>query len=101
MKRFRAFVFFAMGSIVFYACKKSVNDQLASSQNISARAATSEDNSSGAVYVESNQSAGNEVLVYTRSTSGSLTPGTSFATGGNGTGAGLGSQGSVTLHELA
>src|SRR5204863_3887613 len=39
--------------------------------------------------------------VYTRSSTGSLSPSTSFATGGNGTGAGLGSQGSVILHEFA
>jgi 6-phosphogluconolactonase len=101
MKRFRAFVFFAMGSVTFYACNKNVNDQLASSQSISARAATREDNSSGAVYVESNQASGNEVLVYSRSSNGSLSAASRFATGGNGTGAGLGSQGSVILHESA
>jgi len=101
MKRFRAFVFLAMGSVAFYACKKSVNDQLATSQNISARAASAEDNSNGTVYIESNQASGNEVLVYTRSSSGSLSPSNSFATGGNGTGAGLGSQGAVILYEFA
>lgn len=101
MKRSRVFVFLAAGSVAFYGCKKSaINEELASSQSISARATTSEANSSGVVYIQSNQASGNEVLVYTRSSSGSLSPGSSFATGGNGTGAGLGSQGSVILHEF-
>src|SRR5437762_5624023 len=102
MKRFRAFIFLAMGSVAFYGCKKgAINEELASSQKISAKATTSEANSSGVAYVQSNQASGNEVLVYTRSSTGSLSPSTSFATGGNGTGAGLGSQGSVILHEFA
>ena len=102
MKRRRAiFIFLAMGSVAFYGCKKNaINEELASSQNISTKATTSAANSSGVVYIQSNQASGNEVLVYTRSSSGSLSPGSSFATGGNGTGAGLGSQGSVILHEL-
>jgi 6-phosphogluconolactonase len=41
------------------------------------------------------------VLVYSRSSNGSLLAGSRFATGGNGTGSGLGSQGSVILHEYA
>jgi len=102
MKRFRTVVFLAMGSIAFYGCKKSaVNEELASAQGISARAASSEANSSGAVYIQTNQASGNEVLVYARSSNGSLAPDGSFATGGAGTGAGLGSQGAVILHEFA
>ena len=101
MKRFKViFLSLAAGSMAFYGCKKgAINDELASSQKISAKATTSE-TSSGVVYVQSNQASGNEVLVYTRSSSGSLSPSSSFATGGNGTGAGTGSQGSVILHEF-
>jgi len=47
----------------------------------------------------SNLASGNQVLVYNRSTDGSLSSGGSYPTAGNGTGAGLGSQGSVILHE--
>ena len=53
----------------------------------------------GAVFTESNSAAGNVVLAFARSADGSLTPAGSFATLGNGTGAGLGSQGAVTLSD--
>jgi 6-phosphogluconolactonase (cycloisomerase 2 family) len=45
----------------------------------------------------SNQTGGNEVLVYDRAADGSLTPAGTVATGGTGTGGGLGNQGAVTL----
>ena len=51
----------------------------------------------GAVYVMTNGAAGNQVRMYERSTDGSLGAFTAFATGGTGTGAGLGSQGALTL----
>ena len=53
----------------------------------------------GAVFTLSNSAAGNAVLAFGRSADGSLTPAGSFATAGNGTGAGLGSQGAVVLSE--
>jgi 6-phosphogluconolactonase (cycloisomerase 2 family) len=52
------------------------------------------------VYTESNQTSadgGNAVLAYWVAASGALTSVGSFATGGDGTGIGLGSQGAVTL----
>ncbi len=52
------------------------------------------------VYTESNQTSaggGNAVLGYWVASGGSLTPIGSFATGGDGTGAGLGSQGAITV----
>jgi 6-phosphogluconolactonase (cycloisomerase 2 family) len=51
----------------------------------------------GAVFTLSNSAAGNAVIAFSRSADGSLTPAGSFATLGNGTGAGLGSQGSLAL----
>jgi 6-phosphogluconolactonase len=51
----------------------------------------------GAVYTESNSASGNQVLAFDRGGDGSLTPAGSFATGGAGTGAGLGSQGALAL----
>jgi 6-phosphogluconolactonase len=54
----------------------------------------------GAVYVLSNQSIANSVLVYSRDANGNLTFSSSFPTGGTGAGTGgdpLGSQGSLTL----
>ena len=51
----------------------------------------------GVVYTLSNASAGNQVLVFNRAPDGSLTTAGSFATGGLGTGAGLGSEGALTV----
>jgi 6-phosphogluconolactonase (cycloisomerase 2 family) len=49
-----------------------------------------------AVYTSTNSAAGNAVLAFDRA-DGSLTPAGSFATGGTGTGASLGSQGALAL----
>jgi 6-phosphogluconolactonase len=51
----------------------------------------------GAVYVQTNQSAGNSIAIFNRATDGSLTLSAMVPTGGLGTGAGLGSEGSVVL----
>lgn len=110
MKRFPVFfLLLATSSFAFHGCKKNANgEELASSsneknasspENSSKNAIGSDDGSSGAVYVLSNLASGNQVLVYHRSTDGSLSSGGSYPTAGNGTGAGLGSQGSVILHE--
>ncbi|HEV8097507.1 MAG TPA: beta-propeller fold lactonase family protein [Gaiellaceae bacterium] len=53
--------------------------------------------SPGVVFTLSNQAAGNAVLVYDRSATGTLTPAGSYPTGGLGSGGGLGSQGSLIL----
>jgi 6-phosphogluconolactonase (cycloisomerase 2 family) len=53
----------------------------------------------GAVYVTSNAPGGNDVLVFARASDGTLAPAGAFATGGTGTGAGLGSQGAVVLSD--
>ncbi len=55
--------------------------------------------SDGAVFTQTNAAAGNAVLAFDRGADGSLTPAGSFATGGLGTGAGLGSQGAVALDD--
>ncbi len=51
------------------------------------------------VYTLSNQASGNAVLDYTRGSSGTLTYNTSYATGGTGTGGGLGNQYAVIITE--
>src|SRR5215831_21333250 len=51
----------------------------------------------GDVYVLTNQPTGNAVMVFHRDAAGMLTFAGSFATGGNGTGTGLGSQGAALL----
>lgn len=63
-------------------------------------AAEDDGNNAGrAVYTITNEASGNEVAVYERSADGSLTFMASYPTGGLGSGAGLGSQGSVILRE--
>lgn len=51
----------------------------------------------GAVYLMSNATGANEVIVFDRSADGQLTPAGTYATGGTGTSGGLGNQGSVIL----
>jgi len=53
----------------------------------------------GALYIQTNAAAGNEVLVIPRSVDGTLGTVSSVSTGGLGTGAGLGNQGALTLSE--
>jgi len=59
----------------------------------------SEEGDRGAVYTLSNEASGNNLLKFSRSAAGTLAPAGSFATGGTGTGAGLGSQGALFLGE--
>ena len=51
----------------------------------------------GAVFTATNSEAGNAVLAFRRSARGTLTFQDAYATGGNGTGAGLGNQGGLVL----
>jgi 6-phosphogluconolactonase len=62
-------------------------------------AQASDSNRSGAVYTLTNAPAGNAVAVFDRAADGSLTPAGTFATGGSGTGGGLGSQGAIALSD--
>ena len=55
------------------------------------------DDAPGAVYAMTNAAAGNSVLVFDRAADGAVSPAGSVATGGKGQGAGLGSQGALTL----
>jgi 6-phosphogluconolactonase len=51
----------------------------------------------GAVYTLTNSASGNAVAIFDRASDGSLTPDGTVPTGGDGTGAGLGSQGALVL----
>ena len=64
---------------------------------ITSPAAAASQSAFGAVYTLTNAASGNEVLVYNRSSDGSLAFQNAYATGGLGSGAGLGSQSAVTL----
>jgi 6-phosphogluconolactonase (cycloisomerase 2 family) len=56
-----------------------------------------QNDSPGAVYTINNAAAANRVLTFSRSASGELRSAASYPTGGNGTGAGLGSQGALAM----
>ncbi len=62
-------------------------------------AAADSGSSAGAVYTITNAAAGNEVLVYNRASDGTLTFGGAYATGGLGSGDGLGSQEAIALSQ--
>jgi 6-phosphogluconolactonase (cycloisomerase 2 family) len=55
------------------------------------------DEGAGAVFTLTNAAAGNSVLAYRRSADGSLAAAGAYRTGGNGTGAGLGSQDAIIV----
>ena len=59
--------------------------------------ATLNENTSGYVYTLNNQASGNRVMVYSRTVTGSLNFAAAYATGGNGSGGGLGNQGAINL----
>jgi 6-phosphogluconolactonase (cycloisomerase 2 family) len=66
---------------------------------IEASAAAMPADAPGAVYALVNQAGGNAVAVFNRAADGSLTWQRSVATGGSGTGSGLGSQGAIALSD--
>lgn len=91
----------AMALVALNACMGDrTTDPMASDQGIAPASRSSSnsdanDNSPGVVFTLSNQAAGNSVLAFRRSGDGSLIAGAVYATGGNGSGAGLGSQNAV------
>jgi 6-phosphogluconolactonase (cycloisomerase 2 family) len=64
-----------------------------------AGSAAAEEDGPRAVYTLTNSASGNEVVVFHRAADGTLTPAGSYATGGLGTGSGLGSQGALVLSD--
>lgn len=61
--------------------------------------AAAADGDAGHVYTETNAASGNAVIVFARSAAGALSWSGTYATGGLGSGAGLGSQGAVTVSD--
>ena len=64
---------------------------------ITSPASAASESAFGAVYTMTNSASGNQVLVYNRSSDGSIAFQGSYATNGLGSGAGLGSQSALTL----
>ena len=84
-----------VGAVLVAAAAITLTLALAGGATASGRASSAP----GAVYALTNAPAGNAVVVYERGGDGSLTPAGSYATGGTGTGAGLGSQGAVIVSD--
>jgi len=99
------FLFGVVFSLAFLAsCKKDANLQnpaASEDANITKTSADLAENArrggTGHVYTMSNEAGGNKILDYRRDADGRLTFSASYTTGGNGTGAGLGSQGTVNV----
>ncbi len=99
--QFRKTVVGLMTLLFLTACQKDLNQSSANETSGAGIAsanlnnAGSEDNIVGHVYTLTNAVAGNRVMDYNRSSDGKLTYSASYASGGNGTGGGLGNQGAV------
>src|SRR5207248_1503530 len=88
------------------ACEhdRSITDPAAMAVEASRQAQRDDDSRGGsdgprAVYTLTNQVGGNAVAVFKRAADGTLTAAGTIATGGAGTGAGLGSQGAIALSD--
>ena len=104
MKQTKALIALAIVATAFSSCKKNGDsvDPVQNGQNMrqaSPEAMAKHAGKGVEIYTLSNQAAGNMVMVYTQGANGTLTYKTSYSTGDNGTGAGLGSQGSVALRD--
>src|SRR2546422_1958913 len=87
----------ALAAVAFAACEPNRSVTAPIQSSLSAQLDDDGDSGPRAVYTLTNQVAGNAVAVFARAGDGTLTAAGSFSTGGAGTGAGLGSQGAVTL----
>ena len=91
-------------ALIFSACQKENRQLTQADQNINESASrsivennNSEGGNAGHVYTLSNETSGNRVIVYRRSSNGMLTWEATYASGGNGSGGGLGNQGAVII----
>lgn len=94
MKSMKTLAVVASVTIFFAACQKNIKE---SETQIAETLSVEKNGIAGYVYTLSNQVAGNNVLMYSRTASGMLSYVMSYSTGGTGTGTGLGNQGAVAL----
>lgn len=89
--------------LLLAACQKNTTDPITTDEAASQKPFVdlqergNNNNSAGRVYTITNAVSGNAVIVYSRSSNGTLTYWASYPTGGNGTGGGLGNQGAVVI----
>ncbi len=92
----RNFLLAALAGLVLAACSDEPQP-LAPDSAFGPSASAAGEAGPGAVYLMSNATAGNEVIVFDRSADGGLAAARTYATGGTGTGGGLGNQAAVIL----
>ncbi len=104
MKHLKTLTAFVLTSLMLFSCQKQTGflqeEGKQTTENLSETSAEDDDESFGAnkhVYTLSNQVAGNKVMDYLRASDGKLTFTAAYATGGTGTGGGLGNQGAIAL----
>ena len=101
MKHTKNFLAISFMAVALAACQKDrlpeKNEQSEDAEALSGARREHHGEKDGFVYTSSNQSGGNEVIVYRRGKDGKLTWKSSCSTGGNGTGGGLGNQEAVVL----
>ena len=104
MKHFQKFTAVAVALVSMASCQKETNLLSTPEPQVVDVHPVNEDaggntlrNSDKHVYTLSNQVGGNAVIDFVRGSNGTLTYSASYATGGNGTGGGLGNQGAVIL----
>jgi 6-phosphogluconolactonase len=92
-------VILALCLIALNACKKdsieATSANSAKESNVSENLTAEE----GVLYTMDNVANGNNIMVFKRAANGSLSSSAVFPTGGKGTGAGLGSQGAITIND--
>ncbi|HSL70186.1 MAG TPA: beta-propeller fold lactonase family protein [Longimicrobiales bacterium] len=93
---FRKVLLTAVAAVTAAACSEPVTSP-DEGTNDGAPAFSLGESRPGAVYTMSNAVAGNQIIVFARSADGTLSDQKEFATGGTGTGGGLGSQGALIL----
>ncbi len=100
MKCFKNLTAIAVAVVALASCQKTkVIPDTEAPNNAIASSQKDDEKGKRHVYMLSNQAAGNEVVDYRRGHDGTLSINGSYPSGGNGTGGGLGSQGSVVLSE--
>jgi 6-phosphogluconolactonase len=99
MKTFKLLFTTAFVSLFLFSCQKTLQDPSALSQKNGSVELEKKNGVAGYVYTLTNQVAGNNVIIYTRTAGGEMAYNSAVATGGSGTGAGLGSQGAIVLSE--
>lgn len=97
MKQTKNLIAFTVATIFLVACQKETKQVADPTEEISTARSGDISNVAGHVYTLSNQTAGNKVIDYTRTSSGNITWAASYSTGGNGTGGGLGNQEALVM----